>query len=265
MNAVEAMETQEDAPIGVMGHDGQIAMVRDMIEACPSPFRRGMVAPLRDGKPFPGRDADTGCGRMALVLAEDAAVELGAPSQRSVNLFLWSRDVELIPEGLWLAGPDCADLKGQSVSYAQVVMAGLKPGIDPLDASLENLMNLTNRIAGFMTRSLQGRIWIRIHRDLAGRGFSLVDVGGAMASAYAREASGTVEKLGIVLVAHEPDLVSRLQKIQARARVINGENRKLQLEADGSFSCDDLNCSSCDEKTYCDVLRELIVKRSEHQ
>lgn len=95
----------------------------------------------------------------------------------------------------------------------------------------------------------------------AGPGFSLPDIGELMLSAYREEARDTVARACVVLIADNPELVAQVEKIQAMARVINGENRKLQVEEDGSMSCEDLNCGSCGEKQFCDTLREVITSR----
>ncbi|MDD5711431.1 MAG: hypothetical protein PHY31_01585 [Smithellaceae bacterium] len=67
--------------------------------------------------------------------------------------------------------------------------------------------------------------------------------------------------MAILVAADRPDLVKDLLSIHNRARVIYGENKKLALEADGTISCEDLNCESCSEKEACDTIRDVIVRR----
>lgn len=251
-----------DIPAGIRPHDGLISMVREMIDDPRNGFREYRPAGLAPGG-GPGRRAQgPHAGRnYSLVLAEETAVELGAPSERSASLYLWTDEEGSVPEGIWIAGPELPRIAGCSVSYAQIVMVQVRPGADPLDRGPRGLMNLTNRIPGCMTRCLQGRIWMRIHRDLLARGFSLADIGETILSLYRDEARNSIARAGVVIAAGDPDLVSKIGKIQAMARVINGENRKLQMEEDGSLSCDELNCASCGEKAFCDVLRDVISAR----
>ncbi len=251
---------------GIRSHDGLISMVREMIDDPRNCFMDHRHAGLLPGGPPERRDYGPPAGKnSSLVLAEDTAVELGAPSMRSVSLFLWSAEENAVPAGIWTAGPELSLIRGRSVSYAQIVMARVRPGADPIDGSLRGLMNLTNRVAGLMTRSLQGRIWIRIHDRLLAGGFSLADIGERILSIYCDEAGGLISRIGVVIVADDENLVAQAAKIQATARVINGENAKLRMEEDGSMSCEDLDCSSCGEKRFCDTLRDVISARREKQ
>ena len=112
-----------------------------------------------------------------------------------------------------------------------------------------------------MTRSMPGRIWIRVHKDLIQEGFSLEDAGNLILRAYNESPHKGIMRIAVVIVADHQELVSRFEKIVAMARVINGEHEKLRWQDDGLFTCDELNCDSCGERESCSLLQELIVKR----
>ena len=199
--------------------------------------------------------------RSNLVLADDTGIELGPPSEKSASAFLWTTRRGVVPDGIWIAGNDFSRMQGRSVPFAQLVMVELVPDADPMEPGMRTLMNMTNRVAGYMTRSMPGRIWIRVHKDLIQEGFSLEDAGNLILRAYNESPHKGIMRIAVVIVADHQELVSRFEKIVAMARVINGENEKLRWQDDGLFACDELNCDSCGEREFCSLLRELIVKR----
>ncbi|MFA5323984.1 MAG: hypothetical protein WC373_15030 [Smithella sp.] len=199
-------------------------------------------------------------GRAAIVTADNTALELGSPRHPTVSALLWTKHKELLSTAIWTAGKDFSQIKESPVSFAQVVMVELETDFDPTGPNIQTLSNLTNRIPGYMTRSIPGKIWIRIHRDLLTRGFSLHSLGQCLVQAY-REAIPGLRNIEMVLSADNAELVELLVPIHNRARIIYGENKKLALEADGTISCEDLDCENCAEKSACDTLRDVIVKR----
>ncbi|HOO71740.1 MAG TPA: hypothetical protein PK926_08250 [Spirochaetota bacterium] len=244
----------------IPGIEALITRVSEMATDPQGPFRKRSCTGAFDcGRVFYGNDFSRQ-RNVPLVLAEDTGLELGAPSSGSVSLFLSTGEEGIVPEGMWLAGPDFKDIRGQSVSYAQVVMARVSPGFAPPDLNLRALMNLTSSIPGCMTRCNRGRIWIRLHRDLVEGGFSLADLGGALVSAY-RRSECMVSDPAVLLVAGDDKTVSRLRKIQAMAEAINAESGRLRQEREGFIDCDELNCSSCTEQEFCGLLQKLISKR----
>ncbi len=198
--------------------------------------------------------------KASVVTAEDTAIELGSPLHQTVSTLLWTKKRGLIGNAIRTAGSDLSVLKKSPISFAQVVMVELDRDFDPTGPNIQTLSNLTNRIPGYMTRSIPGKIWIRIHRDLMAKGFSLYSLGQCLAQAYRESISG-LRSIEIVLVADAPGLVECFVPIHNRSRIIYGENKKLALEADGTISCEDLNCNDCDEKPACDTIRDVIVRR----
>jgi len=198
--------------------------------------------------------------RAVIVTAEDTALELGSPRHPSVSTLLWTNQKDLLSRAIWTAGRDFPRIKESPVSFAQVVMLELESDFDPTGPNIQTLSNLTNRIPGYMTRSIPGKIWIRIHRDLLAREFSLQSLGQCLIQAYHESIPG-LKNIEVVLVADNADFVGHLIPIHNRARIIYGENKKLVLEADGTISCEDLDCENCTEKPTCDTLRDVIVKR----
>ncbi len=203
---------------------------------------------------------NTKADRAVIVTADNAVIELGSPQHPTVSTFLWTKQKDLLSRAIWTAGRDFPQIKESPVSFAQVIMVELESDFDPTGPNIQTLSNLTNRIPGYMTRSIPGKIWIRIHRDLLAREFSLRSLGQCLIQAYHESIPG-LKNIEVVLVADNADVVGHLIPIHNRSRIIYGENKKLVLEADGTISCEDLDCENCTEKPTCDTLRDVIVKR----
>jgi CO dehydrogenase/acetyl-CoA synthase beta subunit len=144
------------------------------------------------------------------------------------------------------------------------VMVHIPDGFDPSTASFGALLNLSHRIPGYMSRSVPGKLWIRIGRDLMRKGFTLLSLGQCLAYSF-REAVPGLQGIEILLAADDERLIREFTDIHARARIISGRNRKLALEADGTLSCDDLDCTTCEEKKDCDTIRDIIKKRKKQR
>ncbi len=195
----------------------------------------------------------------SVVLAEDSLLELGAPGRLSVSRALWTRQPGLVKNRLYVRGDDPAALKGRSVSFLLLVLMELPEGLDPLEAPVAGPMNLTHRLRHVMTRSLPGRLWIRVHKELFDD-FSLYNLGQTVRAAYAQRFP-ELENMDVVIAADDDDLIRRFEAPATAAGVIAGELRKLRWEESGEISCSDLDCSVCDEKPVCDTIREVVAFR----
>lgn len=203
---------------------------------------------------------ETKANKAVIVTADNAVIELGSPQHPTVSTLLWTKQKDLLSRAIWTAGRDFPQITKSPVSFAQVIMVELESDFDPTGPNIQTLSNLTNRIPGYMTRSILGKIWIRIHRDLLARAFSLQSLGQCLIQAYHESIPG-LRNIEVILIADNADFVEHVIPIHNRARIIYGENKKLVLEADGTISCEDLDCENCTEKPTCDTLRDVIVKR----
>ncbi|MGE5423253.1 MAG: hypothetical protein ACM3QW_08315 [Ignavibacteriales bacterium] len=243
-------------------HRVLMARVKELLHNPQYGFRRLPVGDL-GGLAQIGWQTTTGGKKNAVVVtADQTAMELGGPQDRALSTLLWSKSENLLEDSIWIAGHDFADIKSRTVSYTQLVMIELPNDYNSSWADMVRVSTLTNRISGYMTRSLPGKLWVRIGFDLMQKGFSLHTLGQCLVAAY-REGLPGVRKVEVVLAANDPELVSVFEPIHNSARAISGENQKLTLEADGTLSCDDLDCTSCEEKPACDTIRDVIrAKRS---
>jgi len=136
------------------------------------------------------------------------------------------------------------------------------PASDPLDPyELELTQYLTNRLPGYMVRSLPGRLWARIGRREAGRrpgpALGLFDLGKALIAAYQLDFP-TITGVEIALVTSNESDLETLAPLCLEADVIAGRHKRLSLGVSGDLDCSELDCENCDEKPVCDNLREVV-------
>jgi len=195
----------------------------------------------------------------SVVLAEDTALELGAPGRLSVSRALWTRQRGLVTNRVYVHNDDVAALKGQSVSFLLLVLMELPDGLDPLEAPVAGPMNLTHRLRHVMTRSLPGRLWIRVHNKIIDN-FTLINLGRTVRAAYAQKFP-EIGNLDVLIAAGDDDFIRGFEGHARAAGVLSGEMRKLRWEESGEISCSDLDCRVCDEKPVCDTIRNVLTFR----
>lgn len=200
-------------------------------------------------------------GRASIVPAEDCAVELGPPSRANVNMVLWTTDLSLVRDGeIRLLGEDMPKDKTVSLPYAQVVVLGLKQ-LDDIDPFLlESTQFLSNRLKGFMVRTVPGRLWARVSKEAVAQGMDFARLGCALISAY-REDFPLVCAVEVLFVTRSDEDVKVLEALSAEARIIMGKNKKLVLVGDGEYECTDLNCDDCEEQEVCDEVKDIVILR----
>lgn len=200
-------------------------------------------------------------GRASIVPTEDCAVELGPPSRANVNMVLWTTDLSLVRDGeIRLLGDDMPKGNFASLPYAQVVVLGLKQleDIDPF--MLESTQFLSNRLKGFMVRTIPGRLWARVSKEAVAQGMDFARLGCALICAY-REDFPLVCAVEVLFVTRSDEDVKALEPLSAEARIIMGKNKKLVLVGDGEYECTDLNCDDCEEQEVCDEVRDIVILR----
>ena len=202
-------------------------------------------------------------GRATIVPADECAIELGAPNTASVNMVLWTTEAGLVRDGeIRLMGPDMVRSGKVSWPYAQVVLIALRNsalgGIDPF--LLESEQYLSNRLPGFMVRTLPGRLWARISHEAIASGMDFARLGCALIAAY-RDDFPEVSAVEVIFVTGDDDHVKALESVGAEAHIILKKNKKLMLVGDGEYECSELNCDDCEEQETCDEIRDIVILR----
>ncbi len=196
-----------------------------------------------------------------VILKEDTFAELGNPVRGSASMVLWTRQFELIQDGLITCiGPDIPDAEGQSLPFGQVLLlggAGLEEKALP---GLERASNLASLLEGYMIRHVPRKLWSRVSREAAAKGFDFETLGRALMAHY-KKTFPLLERTEVLFVTSSKEDVEELEGIGLQAKGKSLAIRKLSRTEDGAYECDDLSCEECPEKPTCDSIREVLVIR----
>ena len=203
-----------------------------------------------------GPDAQEG-----IILGEDTFVELGNPGVASSSFVVWNDDLSAVVDGrITCIGPDIAQSEGQSLPFGQVMIvsgAGLEEKHYP---ELERTQYTSDQIEGYMLRSVPRRVWSRVSKQAAARGFCFETLGRALMSVF-RGSNPLLEATEVVFVSSSKEDVDQLDGIAADVRKFSGEVKKLIRQQDGTYDCTEYDCDSCDDRPVCDSVRDWIKLR----
>lgn len=195
-----------------------------------------------------------------IVLEEDTAVELGAPDKESLSITMWTSQRGTLANRLLTYGSDFERLTNKSVSYIQIIMLEFEDGSQAVESDIARIKNLTNKLSGFMTRSMTGKTWIRIGKERLKQGFSLYALGQCLHKAYIDAIPG-IKGMDIILITDRDEFIKTFKPVSEAAKIISGDNTKFRWVADGVVSCEELDCENCDDKATCDSINEMLAKR----
>jgi hypothetical protein len=189
----------------------------------------------------------------SLVLAEDAAVELGRPELGSLGFVLWREGPPGGQDRALLIGPDLDAIAGAAPLARIVIARGHFP--DPYEnwRALRDAV-FDTRLAGLMSRNIPSQltVWSRVSRDALGRGFRL----GHWAAALAESVSNLdFVSTTTVVLATEPGL-SPLADAGREAARIAGALLRLREEPEH-------DCESCEFSDACAAVEELKALRQQ--
>jgi CO dehydrogenase/acetyl-CoA synthase beta subunit len=215
----------------------------------PEDLLRGLAVRFGPGTPPP------------VILKEDTFIELGNPVNGSASMTLWTRQTELVQDGsITRIGPDLPEAEEQSLPFGQVILLGGR-GLEEKDlAKLERASNLSSLLEGYMIRHVPRKLWSRVSRDAAAKGFCFETLGRALMAHY-KTTFPLLEAVEILFVTSSKSDVEELEGIGLEAKGKSLSIRKLTRTEDGNYECDDLSCDECPEKPACDTIREVMVIR----
>lgn len=199
--------------------------------------------------------------RPFVILKEETFVELGNPIQGSASMVLWTPQAELVRDGVvtWI-GPDIPEAAGQSLPFGQVILVGASRLEEKDLPRLERASDLSHRLEGYMIRYLPRKVWSRVSRDAAAKGFRFETLGRALMAHYKMQFP-LLEAVEVLFVTSSKADVEELATIAREAQGKSLSIRKLTRSQDGTYECEELNCETCPEKSTCDTIRDVIVIR----
>ena len=220
----------------------------------------GDAASLLSGLPVKvGPGAGSG-----IVLRGDTFAELGSPDAGSCAFPLWTDATDLISDGrITLIGPDILESRGASLPFGQILMAGGKELGEKEHSALDESQYVSDQIEGYMVKSTPGRMWTRISNDAAASGFGFEALGRALMAIY-KSRVPQVEAMAVAFVTSDKEDVQCLDDIAEQVRKISKDIVRETWLAKGYdiLECTlGWDCSTCDDKSVCDDIREVLKIR----
>jgi len=196
-----------------------------------------------------------------IILAEDTFVELGNPGVASSSFLVWNDALSAVVDGrITCIGPDIRQSEGQSLPFGQVMILSGAELEEEHYPELERTQYTSSQIEGYMLRSVPRKVWSRVSKDAAAKGFCFDTLGRALMSVF-RGKHPLLEATEVVFVTSSKEDVVQLDGIGADVRRFSGELRKLVLQQDATYDCTEYDCESCDDKPVCDSVRDWIKLR----
>ena len=202
-----------------------------------------------------------------IILKEDTAVELGNPSLASCAFILWTSNLQLLKDGrITLIGPDIPESIGQSLPFAQILLIGGSEIKDQHHLVLEQHQLISNKIEGYMIRLApqRHRMWTRVSRVAAEKGFSFETLGKALMAIYKSELR-MIEASEVVFITSSKEDIKELEKIASEVNEIKNIAlaKRFGKTEDGFYECisDVADCAVCPEQLICDEIRDIIRLR----
>jgi CO dehydrogenase/acetyl-CoA synthase beta subunit len=211
-----------------------------------------------------GPDANPG-----IILRGDTFLELGNPEAGSCAFLLWTDNPSLIRDGrITLIGPDIQESQGANLPFCQILMVGGEELGEGEHSALEQSQIIPDQIEGYMIRSTSERMWSRVSKDAASKGFSFETLGRALTYVFKSQMT-KVQAMEVLFVTSSKEDVERFEGMASQIREISKNIIKEAWLAKGfDIECTlGGDCDSCDSKPVCDDIREVIAirKRSEEE
>jgi CO dehydrogenase/acetyl-CoA synthase beta subunit len=199
-----------------------------------------------------------------IILRGDTFAELGNPAAGSCAFLLWTDDASLLEDGrITLVGPGVQQSPDGSLPFGQVLLVAGKDLGKPEHETLEQSQYVSDKIEGYMIRSTPGRMWSRVSRDAAGKGFDFDTLGKALIALFRSEIP-KIEAMEILFLTSDKQDVQKLDRIAEQVREISKEIvREVWLDRGYDIlECSQgVDCGSCSDKDTCDDIREVVKIR----
>lgn len=199
-----------------------------------------------------------------IILQSDTFVELGSPDAGSCSFVVWTDNASLVKDGrITLVGPDVQESQEASLPFGQVLMVGGADLAKEEHERLEQSQYVSGQIEGYMIRSVPKRMWSRVDRKAASKGFGFETLGRALMAILKSDSAG-VETVEVLFVTSSREDVERLDEIAAQVRLVGKNMVRDKWLARGfdilecTFGWD---CESCEYRPVCDDIRKLITLR----
>ena len=199
-----------------------------------------------------------------LVMKSETFLELGSPTAGSCALALFTEQPSHVADGrVRLIGPDIQKASGGTLPFGQVIISGGEALSEADYPALVESQRVGDQIEGFMVKSAPGRIWCRVSREVAQKGFSFGFLGSALIELTKAQVPGASAVEVLFVTSSKADL-EPLGEIAAAVGEVARDMRE-RLWAERGIDISECpfggHCGSCADKAVCDEVRKLARTR----
>mgnify|MGYP001124154236 FL=1 len=195
-----------------------------------------------------------------IVLKSEVFLELGSPEVGSSSFTLYSDNPDLIKhEQITLIGEDVNESSSKVLPFGQVILVGGKDLTEEDYYLLNQNLNISDLIEGYMIRSTTENIWCRISKDAAKKGFNFKGLGSVLIW-HIKEILPKVESVEVLFITSSKEDIRELNQIGIDVREIaRGIKERIWRErgVDILKCAPSGHCGSCKDKTVCDNIRKM--------
>ena len=199
-----------------------------------------------------------------IILRSDTFLELGSPDAGSCAFPLWTDNPHMLNDGkVTVIGPDIKESQGASLPFGQVLITGGDKLSEQEHPALEQSQYVSDQIEGYMIKSTPGRMWSRVSNEAVEKGFSFEVLGKALLAIVKTEVPN-VEAMEVLFITTGKEDVKRLDDIGQQVQKISKDIVREIWLAKGYdiLECTlGWDCSTCDDKSVCVELKEVIKVR----
>jgi CO dehydrogenase/acetyl-CoA synthase beta subunit len=241
--------------------DGYVAKLAQYVEKMLESGRqvKEINCPLTVSKlleELPVRVGDQACHE--IITRGDTYVEMGNQDAGSCCFLLWTNKPSLISDGkITVIGPDIQDSPGACLPFGQVLLIGGASLCQEDHGVLEQKQYISDQIEGYMVKILSHRIWARVSKDAAVKGFSFETLGRGLMAIF-KAGLPKVGEMEIIFVTSSPEDLKPLHTMSEEVRMIANKIVRENWSAKG-FDVDCIfDCSNCRNRPVCDEIRDVV-------
>ena len=207
-----------------------------------------------------------------LILKEDTWVELGSPRSASVSIILPVTDSSKLNAGkMTLIGPDIPESRDEELDFGLIILlGGSKVNMDKYK-KYQRTVNISNRLEGFLVRSVPRKLWCRVGINSARNGFKFQDLSKALMITYL-EKFPEIQAMEIYILTSQQADVRLLEKVGARihselskpyvAELFEKYEKEIKRREDCDFEWE---CNACVYTEVCDEIEDMIKRMRKYR
>ena len=210
-----------------------------------------------------------------IIFKEDTFLELGGPKNASTSVILPTKDdadlKQIIDNKITLIGSDISNTQEKDLNFGQIFIMGGKEILKISLKDLDRQTRLISNLEGYMVKATPRKLWTRVSKDLASKGFNFEELGKAFLILL-KERVPEIEFLEIIFITTKKEDIKKLDKLNSLIYKRYGVSKTIQYlekyqelvkkREDCGFEWD---CSTCDYSTICDEIDDVIARMKEYR